>query len=116
MDGFWAYKTKSSVSGQPEAVFLDNVQAVREFNKAEGLMPPGEVPVNSTISADGKRIVSDGMPGNWRGNFPPIPARLQQIIDMPADQIKQAPATCTPSMPSGYGVSVKAVEAPAEVG
>jgi putative FmdB family regulatory protein len=115
-EGFWAYKKRSSVSGQPEPVFLSSVAEVRDFNRAEGLAPPGEIPVNATISADGRRIVSDGMPGNWRGNFPPIPARLQQIIDLPADQIKQAPATCTPSMPSDYGVRVEAVEATAEVG
>ena len=114
-DGFWAYKTRSSISGQPEPVFLSSVAEVREFNKAEGLAPPGEVPVNSTISADGKSITSTGMPGQWAGPYS-IPSRLQEMISTPSEKCSPPPGTACPSMPADYGVSVKAVEAPAEMG
>jgi hypothetical protein len=116
MDGFWAYRKRSSVSGNPEPVYLDSMQAIRDFNKAEGLAAPGEVPTNSTISADGKTIQSNGMPGNWQCGFPSIPSRLQQMIDTPADKCKPLPATSTPCMPMSYGVSSKVVEAPPEIG
>ena len=115
MDGFWAYKKKSSVSGQPEAVFLDSVSAVREFNKAEGLTAPGEVPRNVQIGSDGKTLSSTGMPGNWAGPCS-MPARLREMISTPAEKCSPPPGTAAPTMPANYGVSVKAVEAPAEMG
>jgi len=78
-EGYWAYKTKSSISGQPEPVWLDSMEAVKEFNRAEGLSAPGEAPTNATITPDGKRIVSDGMPGNWRGCMPTVPSRVWEM-------------------------------------
>jgi hypothetical protein len=65
MDGFWAYRKLSSISGQPEATFISSMAELKAFNKAEGLSAPGEVPTNATISADGKRLQSAGMPGQW---------------------------------------------------
>lgn len=65
MEGFWAYKKLSSISGQPEPVFLDTMESLKAFNKAEGLAAPGDAPTNATISADGKRIQGAGMPGQW---------------------------------------------------
>jgi predicted nucleic acid-binding Zn ribbon protein len=81
LDGFWAVRRKSAINGVHDHVFLDTMQKVREFNLAEGLAPPGEVPTNSTISADGKRILSDGMPGQWRGGYTQdlLPARLWEM-------------------------------------
>ena len=115
MDGWWAYRKRSSISGQPEPVYLDSMQAVKEFNRAEGLTAPGEVPTNSTISADGKSITSAGMPGNWSGPCS-IPSRLREMISTPAEKCSAPPGTACPSMPSDYGVRVEAVEATAEVG
>jgi putative FmdB family regulatory protein len=115
-EGFWAYRKRSSISGELEPVFLDTWDKLREFNKAEGLSAPGDAPTNATISSDGKRILSNGMPGQWQTGMPSMPARLKEIIEMPADQIPQAAATATPCMPIGYGVSVEAVEPPAEMG
>lgn len=79
LEGYWAYKRKSSISGHPEPVFIDSWQAARDFNKAEGLSAPGEVPKNSTISADGKRILSDGFPGQWRGGMPAVPSGVWKM-------------------------------------
>ena len=116
MEGFWAYRKHSSISGQPEPVWLDSMTAVKEYNKAEGLSAPGDVPMNSTISPDGKRIISDGMAGNWNGaSLPAAPARLREMISTPADQCSPPPCTAAPSMPEDYGVTVQAVEAPPEV-
>jgi predicted nucleic acid-binding Zn ribbon protein len=115
MDGFWAYKKKSSVSGQPEAVFLDSVSAVREFNKAEGLTAPGEVPRNVQIGSDGKTLSSTGMSGQWAGPYS-IPSRLQEMISTPAERCSPPPGTACPSMPADYGVRVEAVQPTAEVG
>ena len=103
-EGVWAYRKLTSLSGQPEAVFLPDWQSLRDFNKAEGLSAPGEVPTHCTISPDGRRILSDGMPGQWRGALPGIPARLQEIIDKPIEEFKSPGITCTPSMPADYGV------------
>ena len=115
MDGFYAYRKRTSVSGQPEPVFLSSVAEVREFNKAEGLSPPGEIPRNVQIGSDGKTLSSAGMPGNWSGPCS-MPARLREMISTPAEKCSPPPGTASPSMPAGYGVSVQAVEAPAEVG
>jgi putative FmdB family regulatory protein len=116
MEGFWAYKTRSSVSGQPEPVYLDSMAAVREFNKAEGLAAPGEVPTNSTVSADGRRIISNGMPGQWQCGVPEMPSRLREMVEVPAEQCSSPAATACPSMPIDFGVRVQAVEAPPEMG
>jgi predicted nucleic acid-binding Zn ribbon protein len=79
-DGFWAYRKISSVSGQPEATWIGDMQTLKEFNKAEGLAAPGEVPTNSTISADGKRLLSTGMPGQWSSYDPNlIPSRVWEM-------------------------------------
>ena len=104
MEGFWTYRKRSSVSGQPEPVFIEDWQQLKNFNKAEGLAAPGDVPTHSTITPDGRRIVSDGMPGQWRGSLPAIPARLQEIIDAPIEAFKEVGASVTPSMPMSYGV------------
>src|SRR5260370_8996200 len=73
-DGFWAYRKRSSISGQPEPVFIDNWQQLKEFNKSEGLAAPGEAPTNATISKDGKSISGDGFAGQWRGALPGVPS------------------------------------------
>ena len=81
MEGFWDYRVRSSVSGQPEPVFLETWDQLREFRKAEQLSMPGDVPANATISRDGRTISSAGMPGQWAGGMPSIPSRLQEMID-----------------------------------
>lgn len=63
--GFWAWRTKSSVSGKPEPVRITTWQEHREFARAEGLSFAGELPRNIQISEDGKRLNSQGMPGSW---------------------------------------------------
>lgn len=112
MDGFWAYKKRSSLSGQPEPVFISDMQQLREFNKAEGLAAPGEVPTNATISADGKKIESRGMPGQWAEGMPGLPARLREIIAKPAEEFSAPAATVTPCMPIDYGIRAEVVSTP----
>jgi hypothetical protein len=101
-------------------VWIENMQQLREFNKAEGLAAPGEVPTNSTVSADGRKIISDGMPGQWaRGGglgLPSMPSRLREMITVPAEQCSPLAATCSPVMPADYGVKPQVVEAPVEMG
>ena len=110
MDGFWSYRKVSSVSGQPEPVYISTMSELAAFNKAEGLAAPGEVPTNATITADGRQITSNGMPGNWNTGMPAIPARLQEMISVKAEDCV-SPTTCTPAMPPGHGVSVERVDA-----
>lgn len=115
-DGFWAYRQKSSISGQPEPVWLDSMEAVKAFNKAEGLSAPGDVPPNSTISSDGKRIESRGMPGQWVTSVPAIPSRLQEMISTPAEKCSPPPMNFSPCMPMDYGIRPEVTSAPPEVG
>lgn len=104
-EGYWAYRKRSSISGQPEPVFIQTWDQRREFMKAEGLE---DAPTNCAISKDGKTLQSNGMPGQWNGGgMPSIPSRLAEIIAMPADQIPQAAATATPRMPIDYGIRVE---------
>jgi putative FmdB family regulatory protein len=103
MEGFWDYRVRSSTSGHPEAVFLDSWQALREFRKSESLSMPGDAPVNATMSADGRTISSAGMPGAWSGGMPSIPSRLQQIIDAPASDFKEASWVVRPSNEAPHG-------------
>lgn len=108
-EGFWVYRQRSSISGQPEPVFLNDWQQLREFNKAEGLSAPGEVPTNSTISADGKRILSNGMPGNWSGGYTPelIPSGVWRTTKSMTSLKGKAP---TP-VASGPPCTIQAVDA-----
>lgn len=107
-DGFWAYKRQSSISGQPEPIWLDTMQAVREFNKAEGLAAPGEVPTYATISADGKRIMSAGMPGQWSGlDRSLIPSRVWEMDKSTTSLRGKDPAP----MSSGPACTAQAVDA-----
>lgn len=103
-EGFWAHRRAADGKLSGEAVRIESWQDLKEFNRSEGLAAPGDVPTNATISKDGKRIVSDGMPGQWRGALPPIPSRLQEIIDKPLAEFKPAAATAQPCMPMSYGV------------
>ncbi len=115
MEGFWAYRTRSSLSGQPEPCWIENMQQLRDFNKAEGLAAPGEVPTNSTISTDGRKIVSNGMPGQWQCGLPEMPARMREMVEVPAEQCRPLAATATPCMPIDYGMRPQVAEAPPEV-
>lgn len=67
MEGFWDYRVRSSVSGNPEPVYLSTWDELREFRKSEHLSMPGDVPTQATMSADGRKISSAGMPGSWGG-------------------------------------------------
>ncbi len=100
-EGFWVYRRKSSISGQPEPVYLSTFAEVRDFNKAEGLSAPGEVPTNSTISANGKVIKSDGMPGQWgRGGFAnTIPSRVWEMDTSPTSITGKDPGPSTNGPP-----------------
>lgn len=115
MEGFWAYRKRSSVSGKPEPVWLDSMEAVRAFNKAEGLSAPGDVPTYSTISADGKHIESRGMPGQWVTGMPEMPTRLREMVETPAEQCSAPAATAAPTMPIDHGLRVEPVEVTAEM-
>ena len=105
MDGFWAYRKRTSLSGQPEPVFLSTFDEMRAFNKAEGLASPGEVPTNSTITADGRRIVSDGMPGQWRGSMPEVPSRIWEMNSSLTSLAGKAPAPIASGPPCTAAVA-----------
>ena len=80
MEGYYAYRKRSSISGQPESVFIDSWDAHRAFQKAEGLE---DGPTNCTISRDGKKLESAGMPGQWTaGGMDPhdmVPSRVWEM-------------------------------------
>ncbi len=106
-DGFWAYRKLSSVSGQPEPVYINDWQQLRDFNRAEGLAAPGEAPTHATISADGKRLVSDGLPGQWRGSLPGVPSAVYRMDRSMTSLSGRAPAPVA----SGPPCTVQAVDA-----
>jgi len=63
-EGHWAWRRRSSKSGKPEPIFLNDWQQQKEFCKEEGLANPREMPRNFEIAADGKTVKSSvGMPG-----------------------------------------------------
>jgi|WetSurMetagenome_2_1015567.scaffolds.fasta_scaffold742858_2 hypothetical protein len=64
-EGHWAFRKRSSVSGNPEAVFIETWQDRREFMKQEGLVGYEDVgPIDS--SPDGKwSSTRTGKPGTW---------------------------------------------------
>lgn len=64
-EGHWAYRVRSSQSGEPEPVWIDSFQKQKEFCKEEGLVNPKDLPTNADISADGRKLRSQGMPGSW---------------------------------------------------
>jgi len=101
-EGFWAYRKRSSVSGQEERIRIETHQELRDFCDAEGLVHPSELPRNATISADGRTISSKGMPGQWMEGMPGIPARLREIIDKPISEFSTG----------GASVSDNAAQAP----
>ncbi len=101
MEGFWAYRKRSSISGNPEPVYIDSMAALKEFNKVEGLAAPGEIPTNSTISADGRRIISNGMPGQWQCGLPEMPSRLREMVSTPAEECHPLAASSAPFTVSG---------------
>lgn len=113
MEGWWAYRKRSSISGQPEPTYIDSMEKLKEFNRAEGLAAPGEVPTNSTVSADGRRIISDGMPGQWaRGGGSGsldalIPSRVWEMDKSLTSVHGKEPAPDT----SGPPCTVQAVDA-----
>ncbi len=65
IEGHWAYRVRSSISGQPEAVWIDSWQKQKDFCREEGLINPKELPTNAEVSTDGKKLQSAGMPGAW---------------------------------------------------
>lgn len=71
-DGVWMYRKKTSLSGEPEPVYIRTWSELREFCRAEGLSLPGEVPTNATISPDGRKLSSAGMPGQWASFSPEV--------------------------------------------
>ena len=64
--GHWAYRTRSSISGAPERVYIKDRQAQREYCRQEGLTDPTDLPENMDIREDGKGFKnSQGNPGCW---------------------------------------------------
>ena len=104
-DGVWMYRKRTSLSGQPEPVYLKSMAELREFSKAEGLAAPGEVPTNATISADGKRILSDGLPGQWRGALPAVPGAVYRMDKSLTSLAGKAPAPVASGPPCTAGVA-----------
>lgn len=64
-EGHWAFRKRSSLSGNPEPVFLETWQDRKEFMKAEGLVGYEDVgPVDT--SPDGRwSNARTGKPGTW---------------------------------------------------
>jgi putative FmdB family regulatory protein len=61
----WAYRVRSSKSGNPEPVLIDTWAKQKQFCKEEGLVVPSDLPSNAEVSADGKKLQSAGMSGQW---------------------------------------------------
>ena len=64
-DGHYQWRVRSSRSGHPERVYIKDRQAQKEFIRDEQLTDPMDLPVNADISADGKTLSSQGLPGCW---------------------------------------------------
>ena len=71
-EGVWMYRKKTSLSGEPEPVYIETFSELKEFCRQEGIYGPGEVPINATISPDGRKISSAGMPGQWASFSPEV--------------------------------------------
>jgi hypothetical protein len=54
--GHWMWRTKSSVSGKPEPVYVDTWQKQAEICRAEGLANPRDFDTNTEVSEDGRRF------------------------------------------------------------
>ncbi len=63
--GHWAWRRRSSISGQPEPVFISDFSQQKDFCKQEGLVNPRDLPTNAEPSSDGTQLQSRGMPGAW---------------------------------------------------
>ncbi len=65
-EGHWAYRIRSSKSGNPEPVWIETFQQQKEFCKEEGLVNPKELP-NMDAHPDGRITTTTGagMPGCW---------------------------------------------------
>lgn len=63
-DGHWAWRRKSSKSGNPEPVFIDSFETQRQYCKDEGLINPKDVGP-TMMGSDGKLLSSTGLPGSW---------------------------------------------------
>jgi len=65
-EGHWAWKRKSAKNWlHPERVWISTWQEQREHCAQEGLYNPTDIPVHAEISADGKKLKSQGLPGSW---------------------------------------------------
>jgi predicted nucleic acid-binding Zn ribbon protein len=105
-DGVWMY-AKNTIGGQPEPVYIETMEQMKKFCKAEGLAAPMEVPTNATVSSDGKRMLSDGMPGSWNSGMPSVPSG---VWDMTKSMTSLKGRTPTP-IASGPPCTVTAVDA-----
>lgn len=64
VDGHWAWRRRSSVSGKPEPCHITTFQEQAAYCKAEGLANPKDVgPVE--IGECGKKVSTRGLPGCW---------------------------------------------------
>lgn len=65
-EGHWAYRVKSSKSGNPEPVYIETFQQQKEFCREEGLVNPKDLP-NMEADSEGKfrSNAGVGMPGCW---------------------------------------------------
>ena len=64
-EGHWAYRTVNTVSGKPEAVFIETWQQQKEFCKEQGLRVPSEISPNAEIDAKGDHLQTNGVTGQW---------------------------------------------------
>lgn len=64
VDGHWAWRRRSSVSGKPESVWIDDFQKQKEFCQQEGLTNPRDVGPQ-IAGSDGGFVSPRGLPGCW---------------------------------------------------
>jgi predicted nucleic acid-binding Zn ribbon protein len=63
-DGYFAYRTRNTISGKPEPVRITTVAEERAFAKEQGLVAPSDCG-NWEVCSDGKTLSTRGMPGSW---------------------------------------------------
>lgn len=65
-DGHWVWKKRSTrrVDGQPERIWVDSIQAQKEYCRDEGLVLPSEAG-NPEPDSSGHVVSSRGNKGSW---------------------------------------------------
>lgn len=61
----WRINSSRRPDGKPEKVIIDSISKQREYCRDEGLRNPTDINPNSSVSSDGRKLYTSGMPGQW---------------------------------------------------